>query len=108
MDPLAAWWRHPVQVERLSGSGAYGNRYGAATTELAAIDDRRRMVRDAGGTEVVSESTVLLPIATADIPLGSRVTLPAAFGARRATVLAVSRHDSGGQPTPNHLELALT
>lgn len=108
MDPLAAWWRHTVQVERLDGTGAYGDVYLTATAALCAIDDRRRMVRDATGTETVSETTILLPLTTADVPLGSRVTLPASHGGRTATVLAVSRHDSGGMPTPNHLELALT
>lgn len=109
-DPLADWWRHQITIERLTGTGAFGDEYDEPEDPipLGFIDDRRRMVRDADGNEVVSETTVMLPIGTAEVPLGSRVTLPAAFGARESTVLAVSRHDGGGQPTPDHLELALT
>lgn len=109
-DPLGDWWRHPIKVERLTGTGAYGDTFAPADDPLPLgfIDDRRRMVRDSSGSEVVSETTVALPITTPDVPPGSLVTLPATHGGRQATVLAVSRHDGGGQPTPDHLELALT
>lgn len=106
-DPLAAWWRHPVLIERLTGTGPYGDVYDTPVQHLAAVDDRRRLIRSASGEEVVAETTVLLPATTADVPLDSRVTLPPTFGSRTTTVLASSRHDSGGLPTPDHLELAL-
>lgn len=104
---LAQWWRHPVTIARLLGSGPYGDTYAPETTHDGWIDDRRRLVRDATGTEVVSETTVLLPITTPDVPLNSTVTLPAAYGGRTTHVLAVSRHDGAGLPTPDHLELSL-
>lgn len=107
-DLLAAWWRHPVTIARLTGSGPYGETWAEPTAHRAWVDDTRRMVRDATGTEVVSETTVLLPAFTALVPVGSLLTLPAAFGAREARVLAVTRHDGAGLPTPDHLELALT
>ena len=107
VDPLASWWRHQVSIARYEGVGAYGDKYATPVTYLGVVEDQRRLVRDADGEEVVSSSTVRLPIATPDVPLGSIVTLPG-FGGRMSTVLAVSRHDSGGQPTPDHLELALT
>ncbi|NAE18077.1 hypothetical protein [Enterococcus hirae] len=106
-DPLAPWWRHEVVLERLLGSGPYGDKWADPETVHGAVDDRRRLVRDGTGSEVVSETTVLLSIVTADVPLGSRVTLPATFGERTSTVLSAARHDSGGLPTPDHLELAL-
>lgn len=106
-DPLAQWWVHPVIIARLLGKGAYGEKLAAPVTVTGFVDDRRRMVRNGAGTEVMSETTVLLPISTPDVPLGSTVTLPAAFGHRESRVLSAARHDGGGLPTPDHLELAL-
>lgn len=108
VDPLAGWWRHQITIARYTGTGAYGDVWDSPTTELGAIEDRRRMIRSSNGQQAVSSTTVYLPLSTPDVPLGSNVTLPAAFGARVATVLQVSRHDGGGQPTPDHLEIALT
>lgn len=107
MDALSAWWVHTVTIQRKTGEGAFGDHYDEPATLRGFVDDRRRLVRDGDGNETVSESTVLLPIDTAHVPLGSQVTLPATFGSRTSTVLAISRHDGGGQPTPDHLELAL-
>lgn len=104
--PLDVWWRHPVTVERYTGRGAYGAQYAAPVTLMAAIDDRNQRVLNGSGQEVTAATTVLLPIETAAVALESRVTLPAAFSGRRLTVISVSRHDSGGQPTPDHLELS--
>lgn len=107
VDLLGPWWVHPVTIERLAGKGAYGEKLAAPVTVTGFIDDRRRMVRNGAGSEVMSETTVLLPITTPDVPLGSKVTLPAAFGNRESRVLSAARHDGGGLPTPDHLELAL-
>jgi hypothetical protein len=42
-------------------------------------------------------------------PVGSRVTLDAgAPHERQATVITAARHDGGGLPTPDHLEVTLT
>jgi hypothetical protein len=42
-------------------------------------------------------------------PVGSRVTLYAGTEIeRKATVLTAARHDGGGLPTPDHLEVTLT
>lgn len=102
------WYRIPVQVKRLTGVGAKGKITAAAVTELAWVDDTRQMVRDIDGNEVLSETTVYLPLTVADVPLGSLVTLPASFGGRQSTVLAVSRRDSyGAGSLAEHVELAL-
>lgn len=106
-DPLANWYRHSVQVERFIGTGAFGDDYATATTELAMIDDTARLVRAADGSQVVSSTRLGLASTTTNIPPSSRVTLPAEFGGRRTFVLAVSVGDGGGQPTPDHVELAL-
>lgn len=108
VDYLAAWWVHDLTVRRFTGYDAYGKRqYATAQTIKGFVNDTRRMVRNADGVEVVSETTVYLPAGTATIPVDSEVTLPATFGGRVTTVLAVSVHDGGGQPTPDHVELAL-
>lgn len=107
VDPLASWWRHEVSVARYTGVGAYGDQFATPVPYTGTVEDSRRLVRGPDGEQLTSSTTVRLPIDTPDIPLGSIVFLPA-FGGRAATVLAVSRHHGGGQPTPDHLELALT
>lgn len=106
---LGDWYRHDVTVERFTGSGPSGDVYSTATDELGMVDDTRRLVRAADGGQVVSSTTVYLPSSTTPVPVGSRVTLPTAFGTplRRSIVLAVSVHNGGGRPTPDHVQLAL-
>lgn len=106
-DPLADWWRHEIVIERLASTGAYGDLFDAPAIVHGAVDDTRRLVLDATGNQVISETTVALPWSVADVPPRSLVTLPAAFGGRRTRVIAVKRADGGGQPTPDHLELNL-
>lgn len=107
VDPLAEWFTWPVLIERWTGRGPSGDVYAAGTTEMAMVDDERKLVRGTDGQMVVSETSIALAITTTAIPPGSRVTLPAAFGGRRTVVIATSVGDSGGLPTPDHVELAL-
>ncbi|MBG0830515.1 hypothetical protein HS041_22395 [Planomonospora sp. ID67723] len=95
--------RHTVTVEPLTGEGPYGPEYGPAAEVRCFIDDKRRLVRDKTGAQVVSETTVFMPLATT-CPVGSRVTLPTG---RESTVLTSLRRDGGGLPTPDHLEVNL-
>jgi hypothetical protein len=107
-DPLAQWWVHTTDVQRFTGAGPDGDTWDATDTALPCfISDKRRLVRASTGEQVVSETTVLYPKSTPDIPIDSLVTLPALFGGRTSNVLSVSRHDGGGLPTPDHLEVAL-
>lgn len=111
-DRLARHWRHPLIVRRLEGSGAYGDVFGQPETIHGAIDGKTRMVRGADGAEVVSSTTVGLPIhvdgrPVAYIPPGSEVTLPASHGGRTTLVIDVQVADGGGLPTPDHIALAL-
>ncbi|GAA3441060.1 hypothetical protein [Planomonospora venezuelensis] len=94
--------RHTVTVEALTGEGPYGPEYDDATTVRCFVDDKRRLVRDATGGQVVSETTVYMPLSTT-CPVGSRVTV----NGRTTTVLVSARRDGGGLPTPDHLEVAL-
>jgi len=104
---LGYFFVHTVQIERYTGSGAYGETFADPVSTAALVDDSDQMVRDLGGQEVVSSTTVLLRIGTADIPLDSKVTLPAQFGDRTSRVIAVTRRDAGSLPLPSHVQLAL-
>lgn len=106
-DVLADWWVHTVSVQRWTGTGPSGDVYAAATSVTGFLDDTTKLIRAADGSQVTSSATFFAPLGTAYVPTGSIVTLPAEFGSRTAVVLAVSVHDAGGQPTPDHIELAL-
>lgn len=95
--------RHRVTVEPYLGQSASGPRYGPAVTVRCFVDDARRLVRNAAGVQVVSESTVYCRL-NVTAPPKSRVNV---FG-REAFVITAKRRDGGGLPTPDHLELALT
>lgn len=107
-DPLARWWRHEVTVEPFLGTGAYGDRYGPQFTALAAIDDTTRQAVSPDGVETVSQTTVVFPRPVGYIPPGSRLTLPSTHGGRTAHVISCRVADSGGMPTPDHVEVNLT
>lgn len=97
-----------ITVEAYRGSGGYGDVYDtAAQVSPCVVEDTNRVVvvqtGDAEGSERVSSTTVYAPPA-ADIPPGSRVTLPTG---RVATVLAASFMDAHGLPLPEHWELSL-
>ena len=94
--------RHTVTVEPYEGEGPFGPQFGTAVTVRCFVDDKRRLVRNPTGDEVVSESTFYAPLNTV-CPAHSRVTV----NGRQTTVLAASRRDGGGLPTPDHLEVAL-
>ncbi|GGS88492.1 hypothetical protein ACFFV7_50960 [Nonomuraea spiralis] len=103
MGELPAWLlRHQVLVEPFEGEGPFGPEYGEQVTESAFVDDKRRLVRDAEGAEVVSETTVYMRL-DATCPTGSRVTV----NGRVTYAITASRRDGGGLPTPDHLEVAL-
>ncbi|MEU6342220.1 hypothetical protein ABZ883_14910 [Streptomyces sp. NPDC046977] len=95
--------RREVTVEPYLGDGSHGPLYGPPTTVRCFLEERTRRVRDAEGREVTSSSTVYSDLA-ANCPPESRVTLP---GGRQTTVIAALRHDGGGLPTPDHLEVQL-
>jgi hypothetical protein len=107
-DPLASWWVHTVTVARFAGDGPEGDSWATPEAGVACfVSEKRALVRAPNGEQVVAETTVYFPRSTADIPPGSLVTIGAPFTARTTTVIATSRHDGGGLPTPDHLEVAL-
>lgn len=106
-DLLADWWQHTITIARYTGSGVTGDTYDDPTTETCFIDDRRKLVVTASGSDAMSTAAVFLPSTVDDVPLDSLVTLPSNFGGRVARVILVSRHDAGALDTPNHVEMAL-
>ncbi|MGI5162650.1 hypothetical protein [Microbispora sp. CA-102843] len=93
---------HTVSVEPLTGEGPFGPAFGDPVEVRCFVDEKRSLVRDNEGAEVVSSTTVFMPLATV-CPVGSRVTV----NDRTTTVLASSRRDGGGLPVPDHLEVNL-
>jgi hypothetical protein len=76
-----------VSVETYAGDGAYGPTYAAAVTVPCNVEATRRLVRNAAGDEVVSESTLFVhPDDVASFVPESLLT----FETRTSRVLAVS------------------
>ncbi|WP_424533634.1 hypothetical protein ACOZ38_25195 [Sphaerisporangium viridialbum] len=92
--------RHEAMIEPFEGDGAYGAVYGAPFTERCLIDDERRLVRDAQGVEVVSDTTFIFRPGVR-CPEGSKVTA----NGRETTVITSFARDGGGLPTPDHVEV---
>jgi hypothetical protein len=103
MATIPGWLlRHTATVEPFIGEGPFGPAYGAAVAVRCFADDKQRLVRDKEGSEVVSQTTLYMPLDTT-CPAGSRVTV----NGRTTTVIAALRRDGGGLPTPDHLEVNL-
>jgi hypothetical protein len=111
-DPLAAWWAHQILIRRWVGNDGYVDLYdpptgSTPTPVLGFVRDGTKLVVGTGGKTLTSSAQVALPAGTAYVPVNSEVTLPAQFGSRTSVVLVASVGDGGGQPTPDHIELAL-
>lgn len=94
--------RHSVLIEPFEGEGPYGPEYGEQTAVACFVDEKRRLVRDAQGAEVVSETTFYALLDTV-CPPGSRVVV----NGRTTYAITSSRRDGGGLPVPDHLEVSL-
>lgn len=111
-NDFAEFMVHTITVRALTGSGGMGDTYADPVTfspgtgDAVMVDDHRRLVRSASGSEVTSESTIY-DTDLAHAPMyapGSEVTLPSG---RVATVITTAVRDSGGL-LPDHLEAACT
>lgn len=98
------WLRHRVTVEPYEGSSANGPIYGAPVSVRCFLEESSELTRTSDGTERVSTARYFARLDTIEAPPQSRVTLPSG---RVATVIDVARHDGGGLPTPDHLEVRL-
>lgn len=91
-----------VTIEPYLGAGGAGDVYGPAVTVRVIVDDKRKLVRNAQGDQVVSETTLFCPLDT-DVPTDSRVILRG----RETTVITAGRLDGQQLPVPSHLEVNL-
>jgi len=98
---------HAVTVRTLVATTGLGQTWGTPVDVTCWVDDKRRLVRGADASQVVSEAT-LYDVDQAHAALyttGSEVTLPSG---RVATVITVAARTSGGLDLPDHVEVALT
>lgn len=104
---IAAWFRIPVVVRRLTGESAYGPIHDAGTEHLARVSMRSREIRAPNGETVVAAGRISLAIDTPPIPPGSLVQLPQRYGddGRWRRVLAWGRHEGGTALTPDYTHL---
>lgn len=107
IDPLSDWWVHQFTLEPFLGAGPEGDQYGPPEQLTGFVDEKVRVVRAPSGEEVTSSTTIYLPRSTANVPPKSRVTIGQPFTARRSSVIGCTRHDGGGRPTPDHVEVTL-
>lgn len=101
------FYPHKVLIRDRGAAGGMGTSYGTARESAAEVKDEQRLVRDAGGAEVVSSTQVTVPLA-ADVTVGALVTVwPDGDGKREAEVLAVARNEND-EDLDSFLVLSLT
>jgi hypothetical protein len=89
-----------ITVEPYLGSGGYGDTWGPAVTVRGIVEEKRRLVRNSQGVEVLSNTTVRCPLGTNAPPL-SKVTVRGTV----TKVIACPRHDGKALPVPSHTEV---
>ena len=102
---IASFYVHTVTAEPYLGAGANGAKYDDPVTFPAFVEQKRQIVRDANGEQVVSSTTVYCdPAYAANLAPKSRVTFAAG---RKSIVIIRADHDSGDLDLPDHCEAAL-
>lgn len=113
IDDLAdLWFRHEVTIHVGAGKGPYGDVPGVPVTARGYVRQTTRRVESSTGQQLVTDTTVRLPIALMDgdtpvtITAGDRVDLPTPFtGTWEVTDVAILH--GAGQDTPDHQKLTL-
>lgn len=105
MAGIAALFTDSVSVETYRGTKANtGADYASPATDVCFVNEKRNLVRDAQGTEVVSETTLYTALASISLYTpGSRVTIDA----RKAHVISAQRHEHG-PASAHHAQITLT
>lgn len=105
MIPRAAL-RQRITIEPFEGESAYGPVYGTPVTGVPArFDGKRRLVRTAGGTDLIASGTLQLRPGT-PIPDQSRVTIPVNGQDRVYEVVETLPHDN--LTRGHHLEVLVS
>ncbi|TFD47573.1 hypothetical protein E3T46_17410 [Cryobacterium sp. Hh11] len=101
------FYPHSVSIRNAQPAGGMGTGYGTARTVMAEVKDEQRLVRNSAGSEVVSSSSVTVPISE-HVPVGSLVTVwPGTARQREAEVLAVGANENGVDDLDSFLVLSL-
>ena len=104
-DPF--WYPHTVSIRNARPAGGMGTGYDAARAVKAEVKDEQRLIRNADGREIVSSSSVTVPISE-HVPVGSLVTVwPGGPRERQAEVLAVGTDENGLDDLDSFLVLYL-
>lgn len=96
---------HSVTVKTLAGSGPYGDVYETHADVPCFIEDKRRVVRDKQGAEVISETTIYADIGTVS---WFKPDSMAVFWGRESTVITLARFESGDLDLPDHVAVSLS
>lgn len=89
-----------ITIEPHLGSGGYGDTYGPAVTVRGIVEEKRRLVRNSQGDEVLSHTTIRCPLDTVSPPL-SKVTVRGQV----TKVILAPAHDGKALPVPSHREV---
>lgn len=93
---------HTVTVRPYAGRSSTGPLYAPELQLQCMAQGKRRLVRDANGSERLSSLTLFASPGQADlVPPGSEVD----WQGDTTTVLAATNHDGGGLGTPDHTEV---
>lgn len=101
---------HKARLQPYTGTGAYGDSWGPEVERPCWIDETRRLVRAADGSEKVAEATLLLPLDARGQALpGSLVKLHTEIEGpyRESQVLTASLRTDGGMGAWQHLEVTV-
>lgn len=104
-DELDEFWVHTITVKTRTGGGSLGPTYTPPAAVTCFVEDKRRLVRNADGAQVVSETTIYAPTGTTALAPESLVTLPSG---RVATVITSAVLHGGDLDLPDHVHAALT
>jgi hypothetical protein len=122
-NELDEFFVHTAKVETYLGEGSNGSVYAAPVTLSPTstppngvfADDSRKLVRNANGEQVVSETTLYTSISNVGLfTEKSRVTIlgdsdgDEITPGRAALVIKVNANDSGTLDLPDHLAVTLT
>lgn len=91
---------HAATVEPYTGSGAYGDVYGAPFSIPCYVEQQNSVVIAPDGDDTVASATLYADLGP-ELPPGSKVT----YGGRTMRVITVAVLDDGGEES--HLEVAL-
>lgn len=100
MGSVPGWMlRHTCTIEPYASWGVYG-----PGRQIRCFIDEKLASAGPTGTERMAQVTIVCRL-DENVPAGSRIEL---VDGRRGYAHAVVKHDAGGLPTPDHMEIAMS